>query len=136
MMKKDTTDRLLSAYLLWGMVSVFLFIVFVLLLLVAVAQETTDMVLYFIMLLSGFLWIGATSVSRHVFVMLKRYIGKEISVLEFLSTQFIVMLFPVLYIKLRKEVQAYLKKERNLGKEITTEGTEKNMIKQKRDPEE
>jgi len=136
MMKKDTTDRLLSAYLLWGMVSVFLFIVFVLLLLVAVAQETTDMVLYFIMLLSGFLWIGATSVSRHVFVMLKRYIGKEISVLEFLSTQFIVMLFPVLYIKLRKEVQAYLEKEMDLKKVFTTEGTEKNMIKQKRVPEE
>jgi uncharacterized membrane protein len=136
MMKKDTTDRLLSAYLLWGMVSVFLFIVFVLLLLVAVAQETTDMVLYFIMLLSGFLWIGATSVSRHVFVMLKRYIGKEISVLEFLSTQFIVLLFPVLYIKLRKEVQAYLEKEMDLKKVFTTEGTEKNMIKQKRDPEE
>ena len=136
MMKKDTTDRLLSAYLLWGMVSVFLFIVFVLLLLVAVAQETTDMVLYFIMLLSGFLWIGATSVSRHVFVMLKRYIGKEISVLEFLSTQFIVLLFPVLYIKLRKEVQAYLEKEMDLKKVLTTEGTEKNMIKQKRDPEE
>ena len=124
-MKKDNTDRLLSSYLLWGMVSVSGFIVFVVLLLLAVAQEKTDMVLYFIVLLSGFLWIGATSISRHVFVMLKRYIGKEISVLEFLSTQFIVLLFPFLYMKLRKEVQAHLEKEMDLKKAFTTESTEK-----------
>jgi hypothetical protein len=66
------------------------------------------------MLLSGFLWIGATSVSRHVFVMLKKYIGKETSVLEFLSTQFIVLLFPFLYFKLKREVRAHQERERNL----------------------
>jgi len=110
-MKKDNADRLLSSYLLWGLVSILVFIVFVLLLLLAVVQEKTDMVLYFITLRSGFLWIGATSVSRHVFVMLKRYIGKEISVPEFLSTQFIVLLFPYLYLKLKKEVRVYLEKE-------------------------
>ena len=135
-MEKDTTDRLLSSYLLWGMVSVSVFIVFIVLLLLAVVQEKTDMVLYFIMLLSGFLWIGATSVSRHLFVMLKSYIGKEISVPEFLSTQFIVLLFPFYYLKLRREVRDHLEKEINLKKTFTTESTEKNMIKQKRDPEE
>ena len=124
-MKKDNAERLLSTYLLWGMVSVSVFIVFVVLLSLAVVQAKTDMVLYFVVLLSGFLWIGATSVSRHVFVMLKRYIGKEISVLEFLSTQFIVLLFPFLYLKLRKEVHAYLEKEMDLKKVSTTEGTEK-----------
>jgi hypothetical protein len=110
-MKKDNTERLLSSYLLWGTVSVSVFIVFVVLLSLAFVQEKTNMVLYFIMLFSGFLWIGTTSISRHVFVLLKRYIGKEISVLEFLSTQFIVLLFPFFYLKLRKEVQAYLEKE-------------------------
>ena len=114
-MKKNNADRLLSSYLLWGMVSVSVFIVFVVLLSLAVVLEKTDMVLYFIMLLSGFLWIGVTSISRHVFVMLKRYIGKEISVLEFLSTQFIVLLFPFLYMKLRKEVQD-LPGKRNEGR--------------------
>lgn len=97
------------------MVSVSVFIVFVMLLSLAVIQEKTDMVLYFIMLLSGFLWIGATSVSRHVFVMLKRYIGREISVLEFLSTQFIVLLFPFFYLKLRKEVQGHLGRKMKTG---------------------
>ena len=110
-MKKTNADRLLSSYLLWGMVSVSVFIVFVLLLSLAVVQEKTDMLLYFIMLLSGFLWIGTTSISRHIFVMLKRYIGKEVTILEFLSTQLIVLLFPFFYLKLRKEVQAYLEKE-------------------------
>jgi hypothetical protein len=47
--------------------------------------------------------------------MLKRYIGKEISVLEFLSTQFVVLLLPVLYLKLRKEVRTYLGKEMKSG---------------------
>ena len=135
-MKKENADRLLSAYLLWGIFSVSVFIIFVVLLSLAVVQEKTDMVLYFIMLLSGFLWIGATSISRHVFVLLKRYIGKEISVLEFLSTQFIVLLFPFYYLKLRREVRDHLEKEINLKKTFTTESTEKNMIKQKRDPEE
>lgn len=110
-MKKNNADRLLSSYLLWGMVSVSVFIVFVVLLSLAVVQEKTDMLLYFIMLLSGFLWIGVTSISRHVFVILKRYIGKEISVLEFLSTQFIVLLLPFLYMKLRKEVKGHLGKK-------------------------
>jgi len=110
-MKKETTGRLLSGYMLWGLVSVAAFTVFILLLLLAAVQEKTDMVLYFIVLLTGFLWIGATSVSRHIFVMLKSYIGREIGVPEFLSTQFIVLLFPFLYMKLRKEVRDYLAKE-------------------------
>jgi hypothetical protein len=110
-MKKNNAYSLLSSYLLWGIFSVSVFIIFVVLLSLAVVQEKTDMVLYFIMLLSGFLWIGTTSISRHVFVMLKRYIGKEVTILEFLSTQFIVLLFPFFYLKLRKEVQAYLEKE-------------------------
>ena len=119
-MKKDNADRLLSSYLLWGMVTAAVFTVFIVLLLLAVVQERTDMALYFIMLLSGFLWIGATSISRHVFVLLKRYIGKEISVLEFLSTQFIVLLFPFYYLKLRREVRDHLEKEMNLKKTFTT----------------
>jgi len=124
-MKEGNAERLLAGYQLWGMVSVSVFIVFVVLLSFAVVQEKTDMVLYFIVLLSGFLWIGATSISRHVFVMLKRYIGKEVSVPEFLSTQFIALLFPFLYLKLRKEVQDHLAKEMNLKKAPTTESTEK-----------
>jgi hypothetical protein len=110
-MKKNHADRLLSSYLLSGIVSFFVFMVFIVLLSLAVILDKTDMILYFILLLFGFLWIGVTSISRHVFVMLKKYIGKEISVLEFLSTQFVVLLFPFLYMKLKKEVRTYGEKE-------------------------
>jgi len=109
-MKKVNAERLLSSYLLWGMLSVLIFIIFIMLLSYAILIEQTYIFLYFILLLTGFLWIGATAVTRHVFVLLKKYIGKEISVLEFLSTQFIVLLLPFLYMKLRKEVRIYNKK--------------------------
>jgi hypothetical protein len=50
--------------------------------------------------------------------MLKRYIGKDISILEFLSTQFIVLLFPFLYMKLKKDIRIYKgKKEKANTKE-------------------
>ncbi len=110
-MRKNNADRLLSSYVLWGAISMCAFLAFVALLSVIVVLKKADMLLYFIMLLTGFLWIGVTSISRHVFVLLKRYIGKDISVLEFLSTQLIVLLFPFLYMKLRKEVRLYKEKE-------------------------
>jgi len=110
-MKKSHTDRLLSGYLLSGIVSFSVFVVFIVLLSLAVILDKTDIILYFIVLLSGFLWIGVTSISRHIFVMLKKFIGKEVSALEFLSTQFVVLLFPFLYMKLRKEVRIYGEKE-------------------------
>ncbi|RPI37508.1 MAG: hypothetical protein EHM54_03000 [Nitrospiraceae bacterium] len=106
-MSESNADGLLSAYLLWGIVSICTFIIFVALLWVAVALETTGIILYFVLLLAGFLWIGVTSISRHVFVMLKRHLGKDISVFEFLSTQFIVLLFPFFYMKLKKEVSLF-----------------------------
>ena len=117
-MIKNNADRLLSSYLVWGIISISSFIAFVVLLLVTLLLEKTDMILYFVMLLTGFLWIGVTSISRHVFVMLKRYIGRDISILEFLSTQFIVLLFPFLYMKLKKEIRIYKgKKEKANTKE-------------------
>jgi len=110
-MTKSNVDRLLSSYLLWGIISISSFIAFVSLLLVTLVLEKTDMILYFVMLLTGFFWIGVTSISRHVFVMLKRYIGKDLSILEFLSTQFIMLLFPFLYMKLKKEIRIYKEKK-------------------------
>jgi hypothetical protein len=109
-MKKNHAERLLSGYLFCGVLSIVIFILFALLLSYAILIEQTYIFLYFILLLTGFLWIGVTAIARHVFVLLKKYIGKEIHVLEFLSTQFIVVLLPFLYIKLRKEVRMYNKK--------------------------
>jgi len=115
---KDKADRLLLNYLLSGVGSAIFFIIFLVLLYLALVLEKTDMFLYFVMLLFGFLWIGVTSISRHLFVVLKRYIGKEISVLEFLSTQFIVVLLPFLYLKLRREIGIWREKEEQGGDEI------------------
>lgn len=106
-MSEDSPERLLSGYLYWGIASICAFLVFVVLLLLAIALERADILLYLLLLLAGFLWIGVTSISRHLFVLLKKLIGKEISVFEFLSTQFIVLLFPFFYLKLRKEIRAY-----------------------------
>jgi len=111
-MKKSHAGLLLSSYLLWGTLSVAVFIVFIVLLFLLVKYERTGMAHYFIALLFGFLWIGVTSVTRHVFVLLKKFTGNKISTLEFLSTQFIVLLFPFFYMRLRKEVREYEKKER------------------------
>lgn len=120
-MRKSNAVRLLSSYVMWGVISVCAFLGFVALLSVAIVLEQEGMLIYFIMLFTGFLWIGGTAISRHVFVLLKRYIGKDISILEFLSTQFIALLFPFLYIKLKKEVLIYSEKE---VKADTTEGLE------------
>ena len=67
------------------------------------------------MLLCGFLWVGTTSISRHSFILLKRYIGKEgeISILEFMSTQLVVFLFPFAYRKVKREVELYKEKNKD-----------------------
>ena len=106
-MRADNADRLLSRYLFWGIASVSVFIVFIVILLVAMIFEETGTGIYFVLLLAGFLWIGFTSVSRHIYVMLKRLLGKEISVMEFLATQLVVLLLPFFYHKLSKEVRLY-----------------------------
>ena len=109
-MNEGNADRLLTSYLLWGIVSICAFIVFIVLLSYAVVLEKSNIILYFLLLLAGFFWIGVTSISRHIFVMLKRLIGRKISIIEFLSTQFIVLLFPFFYMKLRKEIRIYREK--------------------------
>lgn len=110
-MKKSHAGLLLSSYLLWGSLSVIVFIVFMALLLFLVNHERAGILHYFIALLFGFLWIGVTSISRHAFVLLKKFIGRKISIPEFLSTQFAVLLFPLLYIRLKREVREYEEKK-------------------------
>lgn len=110
-MKKDNAEDLLSSYLLWGILSVVVFVFFMALLLFAVQSKQANLFLYFILLLTGFLWIGVIAVARHVFVLVNKYIGREISDLEFLSTQFVVLLLPFLYMKLKEEVRTYNKKK-------------------------
>lgn len=104
--KYGAAERLLSQYLHWGILSFVFFLGFILLLSYILLIAETEIALYFMLLLTGFLWIGATAVSRHLFVLLKSMIGRKITVLEFLSTQFVMLMLPFFYRKLRKEIRS------------------------------
>lgn len=110
-------DKLLATYRLWSFAAIGSFIILVLLFITATLTPKINFLMLLGILLSGFLWIGTTSISRHSFVLLKRYIGREaeISILEFMSTQLVVFLFPFAYKKVRKEVDLY--REKILGGE-------------------
>jgi hypothetical protein len=110
-MKGDTLDRLVARYRFWSLTASGAFAVFVFLLVTAHRAEKLNLLMLFFALLMGFLWIGATSISRHFFVLLKNYLGCRVSVLEFLSTQFIVFLFPLAYRKVKKEADAFGKRK-------------------------
>jgi len=55
----------------------------------------------------GFIWIGTTSLSRHTLIRLKQSMGKEVGLFEFVSTQFVFVLFPFTYMGLKKEVSSH-----------------------------
>ncbi len=101
------TKRLLSAYRLWGLAAVLFFVMFLLSALTALSIPRLNFAVLSLTLCFGFLWIGTTSVSRHCLVQLKQYIGKEIGLLEFVSTQFVFALFPLIYRQLKMEVTLY-----------------------------
>jgi len=110
---KDTLlDKLLANYCFWSLAAIGSFSILVSLFLLALFMQAINFSILLMVLLFGFLWIGATSISRHSFVLLKRYIGREgeISILEFLSTQLVVFLFPFAYRKVKKEAELYRKK--------------------------
>lgn len=108
---KDMPDKLLSNYRLWGIAAISSFVIFIILLLLIVFLQEIRIISIFAVLLFGFIWIGTTSISRHSFILLKNYIGKEVSVIEFLSTQLVVFLFPLAYRKVKEEVEAYRKEK-------------------------
>jgi hypothetical protein len=56
---------------------------------------------------AGLLWIGSTSFSRHAFILLRRYLGMEVSLAEFLSTQLVCLFFPFLYLRVRREADRH-----------------------------
>ncbi len=99
--------RLLSAYRFWGLAAVAFFALFLLSVLSLVSTAGINYLLIASPLFFGFLWIGTTSLSRHALVQLKQSIGKEVSLLEFVSTQFVFALFPIIYRELKKEVALY-----------------------------
>lgn len=83
------------------------FLLFVSLVISYLGGEDAAMLHLFIILLAGFLWIGATALSRHALVRLKQFIGSRVGMLEFLSTQMVAIFFPLHYVLMRREVAAF-----------------------------
>lgn len=111
MRSDDTLDKLLSNYRVWGIGAMCFFMISISLLMFLVLFPSAPLEILYFVLLSGFLWIGSTSFSRHALVLLKRYIGGELSVVEFLSTQFVAVLFPLAYRKVKNEVKVFREKQ-------------------------
>ncbi len=107
----STVEKLLFHYRFWGMAAVCFFMISVSLLLALVLVPGVPVEILYIVLLCGFLWIGSTSFSRHALVILKRHIGRQLGMVEFLSTQFVAVLFPLAYKKVKNEVRAFKEKQ-------------------------
>ncbi len=103
----DEIDGLLLLYRFWGIATMASFALFLLLLALVVMSGGVRHGMLAATLLTGFLWIGTTSFSRHSFVLLKNSIGKRIGIIEFISTQFAFVLFPYLHRKVKKEIEAF-----------------------------
>ena len=117
MKSADILNALLSGYRLWGLASMGFFVLFICLLTVLVSIPEATLPMFLALLFSGFLWLGTTALCRHSLVLLKRYIGKELGLVEFLSTQLVVLLFPFVYRKVKKEADLF-------RREISSEGEE------------
>lgn len=104
---KATLGALMNRYRLWGIVAMGAFVMLVTGVFLSFYSESVRTGIIFFVLLLGFLWIGATSICRHLYVTIKDRIGKKVGVIEFLSTQLIVFLFPFVYKKLKREVDEY-----------------------------
>lgn len=103
------SERLLSAYRFWGLATVVFFGLFLLSVISAISSTGLNRIMLVVPLFSGFLWIGTTSLSRHSLIQLKQCIGKEVGLFEFVSTQFVFVLFPFTYRELKKEVSSHTK---------------------------
>lgn len=102
-------DKLLGQYRLWGIIAMVAFTMLVIFLLHLQFVRDAGIFSTFIVLVFGFLWIGATSICRHSFITIKERIGKKVGVIEFLSTQIIVLLFPFAYRRLKEEIKDHRK---------------------------
>lgn len=116
MAKDDTLERSLSHYRRWGVAAMCFFMISVALLLILAFVPGVPVKILYVALLCGFLWIGATSFSRHALVVLKQSMGRKLGIAEFLSTQFVALLFPLAYKRVRDEVKAFRKQQRAMDK--------------------
>ncbi|MHB8881713.1 MAG: hypothetical protein ACYC69_09455 [Thermodesulfovibrionales bacterium] len=109
----EPIDALLAHSLRAGVGAVVAFLLFILLSAIVYLRSDAGLSSLLSMLFAGFLWIGATSLYRHIYVSLKNCMGNRTGVLEFLSTQLVFFLLPYHYARLRKEVALF--KQRQAG---------------------
>ena len=97
----------LYKFRLRGLLSVAASVLFAGMLCISLVKDAVDYFFIPLLLFTGYFWIGMTSLGRHSYVLAKRAIGKEATVFEFLGTQLSFILFPLLYFRLKKEVEAF-----------------------------
>jgi hypothetical protein len=107
--RSETADRLFIVFCSWGLAAIGAFLLLIFLVTVFYYSEKHDFFSLFGILVSGFLWIGATSMSRHALVRVKQFTENKISLIEFIATQLMVIFFPYHYLRLKKEVSEYKK---------------------------
>jgi hypothetical protein len=106
--KSDKTlDRMLAQYRRRALITIFSFAFSALLLIMGIRAESTHPLIFFVIFLSAAFWIGMTALCRHSYVVLKTAMWKRIGLLEFLSTNLVVVLFPLVYRNLKKEVASF-----------------------------
>lgn len=103
----EIADGLLTKYRRWSFAAIGSFLLFVSLLSASNMAGEMHFEVLIMAMAAGFGWIGATSLSRHTLVVLKRHIAREMRVPEFLSTQLVIILFPFTYGKVKREVGSY-----------------------------
>ncbi|HEX8949410.1 MAG TPA: hypothetical protein VF790_10640, partial [Dissulfurispiraceae bacterium] len=90
----EIADGLLAKYRRWSLAAIGSFFLFVTLLSASSMAGEVHFEVLIMAVAAGFGWIGATSLSRHALVLLKRHIAREMGIPEFLSTQLIIILLP------------------------------------------
>jgi hypothetical protein len=109
-----TLDRMLAQYRRRALITIFSFVLSAVLMILGFRAESTHPLILFAIFLSAAFWIGMTALCRHSYVILKTAMWKRIGLLEFLSTNLVVVLFPLVYSKLKKEV-SFFKAETDNG---------------------
>jgi hypothetical protein len=102
-----TLDKMLAHYRLLALLTIFAFVFSAFIMITGIRAEGTHPLFLFAIFLSAASWIGMTALCRHSYVVLKTAMGKRIGLLEFLSTNLVVLIFPAVYGKLKKEVASF-----------------------------
>lgn len=111
MTEDDPVDKLLSHYRWWGIAAVCFLVIFISLLTVLMFVPGAPLEILYVAFVCGLLLLGTTAFSRHALVILKRHMGREVSLVHFLSTQLVSVLFPIAYRKVKEEVRLFKKKQ-------------------------